>query len=42
MIIFDFFNEDEDSEVVILHRSQYQELLVEYANALAPYMPSSR
>jgi len=37
-----FFNEDEDSEVVILHRSQYQELLVEYANALAPYMPSSR
>ena len=37
-----FFNEDEDSEVVILHRSQYQELLVEYANALAPYMPSSK
>tara|TARA_R100001082_G_C4365726_1_gene161823 strand:+ start:184 stop:837 length:654 start_codon:yes stop_codon:yes gene_type:complete len=37
-----FFNEDEDSEVVILHRSQYQELLAEYGNALAPYMSSGK
>jgi hypothetical protein len=37
-----FFNEDEDSEVVAMHRAQYQELLSEYANALAPFMVSSR
>ena len=35
-----FFNEDEDSEVVAMHRAQYQELLSEYANALAPFIPS--
>ena len=37
-----FFNEDEDSEVVAMHRAQYQELLSEYANALAPFMVSVR
>tara|TARA_X000001388_G_scaffold77323_2_gene77615 strand:- start:825 stop:1478 length:654 start_codon:yes stop_codon:yes gene_type:complete len=37
-----FFNEDEDSEVVAMHRAQYQELLSEYANALAPFMVSGR
>ena len=37
-----FFNEDEDSEVVAMHRAQYQELLSEYANALAPFIVSSR
>ena len=33
-----FFNEDEDPEIVSLHRSQYQELIGEYNNALAPFM----
>ena len=36
-----FFNEDEDSEIVILHRAQYQELLAEYVNALAPFLSKS-
>ena len=37
-----FFNEDEDSEVVAMHRAQYQELLSEYGNALAPFMSSGK
>ena len=37
-----FFNEDEDSEVVAMHRAQYQELLSEYGNALAPFMASGK
>ena len=35
-----FFNEDEDGELVVLHRAQYQELLAEYNTALAPFLAS--
>ena len=33
-----FYNEDEDPELVSLHRAQYQELLAEYNTALAPFV----
>jgi len=33
-----FFNEDEDSEIVALHRAQYQELEKKYQDALAPFL----
>ena len=33
-----FYNEDEDPELVSLHRAQYQELLAEYNSALAPFV----
>ena len=33
-----FYNEDEDPELVTLHRAQYQELLTEFNNALAPFL----
>tara|TARA_R100000908_G_C3756926_1_gene151775 strand:- start:10698 stop:11375 length:678 start_codon:yes stop_codon:yes gene_type:complete len=33
-----FFNDDEDSEVVALHRAQYQELQQKYQDALAPFL----
>jgi len=36
-----YFNEDEDPEIVALHRAQYQELLGEYNSALAPFMNQS-
>ena len=34
-----FFNEEEDPEIVQLHKSQYQDLKIMYAEALAPYIP---
>ena len=37
-----FYNEDEDPELVTLHRAQYQELLTEYNNALAPFLARSQ
>lgn len=36
-----YYNEDEDGEVVALHRAQYNELLSEYNNALSPYLAVS-
>tara|TARA_R110000824_G_scaffold218869_4_gene405573 strand:- start:3335 stop:3985 length:651 start_codon:yes stop_codon:yes gene_type:complete len=36
-----FYNEDEDPELVSLHRAQYQELLSEYNNSLTPFIASS-
>jgi len=33
-----FYNEDEDPELVTLHRAQYQELLTEFNNVLAPFL----
>tara|TARA_R110002020_G_scaffold461840_1_gene681040 strand:+ start:205 stop:858 length:654 start_codon:yes stop_codon:yes gene_type:complete len=35
-----FFNEEEDPEIVQLHKSQYQDLKIMYAEALAPYIPA--
>ena len=37
-----FFNEDEDGEIVLLHRAQYQELLAEYTTALSPFIKKSK
>ena len=36
-----YFNEDEDGEVVALHRAQYQEILAQYNSELAPYLKTS-
>ena len=35
-----FYNEDEDAEVVALHRAQWAELEQKYKDALAPFIPS--
>ena len=35
-----FYNEDEDSEIVALHRAQWAELEQKYQDALAPFMES--
>lgn len=35
-----FYNEDEDSEIVALHRAQWAELEQKYQDALAPFMPT--
>ena len=37
-----FYNEDEDSELVALHRAQYQDLQQKYKDALAPFIKSSK
>tara|TARA_R100001082_G_scaffold16399_1_gene8286 strand:+ start:1935 stop:2588 length:654 start_codon:yes stop_codon:yes gene_type:complete len=36
-----FYNEDEDPELVSLHRAQHQEILAEYNSALAPFIARS-
>jgi hypothetical protein len=36
-----FYNEDEDAEIVALHRAQWAELEQKYKDALAPYLATS-
>ena len=36
-----FYNEDEDAEIVALHRAQWAELEQKYKDALAPYIATS-